>query len=131
MSDVVRVRAGNPVYAVKKYYRNNKKRIDKNFFVFSFLVLPIVLFCLLRNGLFFYIKTIGWSLIGTIMLVLPVGLLFVPLMLVWVKYIVLVLFVIFVFPIIFLVMVLYSTSKFDVYINQDNYPDYFMRGLNY
>ena len=46
MSDVVRVRAGNPVYAVKKYYRNNKKRIDKNFFVFSFLVLPIVLFCI-------------------------------------------------------------------------------------
>ncbi len=86
---------------------------------------------LLRNGLFFYIKTIGWSLIGTIMLVLPVGLLFVPLMLAWVKYIVLVLFVIFVFPIIFLVIVLYSTSKFDVYINQDNYPDYFMRGLNY
>ena len=86
---------------------------------------------LLRNGLFFYIKTIGWSLLEMVMLLLPVGLLFIPLVLVWVKYIVLVLFVIFVYPIILLIMVLYSTSKFDAYINQDNYPDYYMRGLNY
>lgn len=43
---MTRERAGNPFYATKKFYHRNKKVIDKNFFVFSFLVIPIVLFCI-------------------------------------------------------------------------------------
>ena len=46
MVTAIKQRACKPFYAIKKYYRGNKKRIDKNFFVFSFLALPIVLFCI-------------------------------------------------------------------------------------
>ena len=86
---------------------------------------------LLRNGLFFYIKTIGWSLLGILMPLSLVGLIFIPFSFIWIKYLVLVLFIIFVFPIIFLIMVLYSTAKFDESINKENYPDYYLRGLNH
>ena len=86
---------------------------------------------LLRNGLFFFVKTIGWSLLGILMPLSLVALALIPFSLIWLKYIILVVFIIFAFPIIMLIMVLFSTSKFDQYINKDNYPDYFMRGLNY
>ena len=45
---------------------------------------------LLKNGLFFYIKTIGWSLLFAVITISPVWLIFVPMALLWVKYIVLV-----------------------------------------
>ena len=37
-------RAVRPLYSAKKFYFRHKKSIDKNFFVFSFLALPIALF---------------------------------------------------------------------------------------
>lgn len=83
---------------------------------------------LLRNGLYFYVKTIGWSLLGILMPLSLVGLLFIPF--VWLKHVILVLTVVFIYPIFMLVMVLFSTSKFDEAINKDNYPDYYLRGLN-
>lgn len=83
---------------------------------------------LLRNGLYFYTKNIGWSLLGILMPLSLVGLLFIPF--VWLKYIALVLVVVFVYPIMVLIMVLYSTAKFDASINKDQYPDYYLRGLN-
>lgn len=86
---------------------------------------------LLRNGLFFYIRTLGWTLLGILMPLSLVSLYFIPFYLVWLKYIILVLFIVFIFPIIVLIMNLYTTSRFDVYINKENYPDYFMRGLNH
>lgn len=86
---------------------------------------------LVRNGFYFYIKTIGWSLLGILMPLSLLGLLFIPAEFFWIKYIVLVAFIVFVFPIILLIMVLYSTSVFDEAINKDNYPDYYLRGLNH
>lgn len=86
---------------------------------------------LLRNGLYFYIKTIGWSLLEILMPLSLLGLLFIPFELVWLKYIILIAFIVFAFPIILLIMVLYSTSVFDKAINKDNYPDYYLRGLNH
>ena len=86
---------------------------------------------LIKNSLYFYIKTIGWSIVGTTMLLAIVALQFMPFFLIWLKYLILVLFIVFVFPIIVLIMNLYTTSRFDVYINKENYPDYFMRGLNH
>ena len=113
-------------------------------FMFALIFLPIffwIIFLnntyaskfggLLKNGLFFYVKTIGWSIVGILMLLSLVGLLFIPFVLVWLKYIILVLFIVFIFPIVLLIMTLYSTSKFDVYINKDNYKDYYSRGLNW
>lgn len=86
---------------------------------------------LVRNGLFFYVRTIGWSILGILMLISLVGLLFIPFALLWLKYIILIMYVIFVLPIALLIMVLFTTAKFDEYINKDNYPDYYLRGLNH
>ena len=40
------VRAGNPFYSVKKFYHSKKKTIDKNIFVISFLIVPLICFCI-------------------------------------------------------------------------------------
>ena len=87
-------------------------------------------FQLLKNGFYFYVKTIGWSILGVIMTIVLIALIFIPFNLIYIKYIALVLFVIFLYPIIILIMTLYTTSKFDDYINKDNYLDYYHRGLN-
>ena len=86
---------------------------------------------LVKNGFFFYAKTIGWSLLGILMPLSLITLLFVPFSLIWLKYIILALFIVFVFPIIFLIMTLYTTSRFDQYINQEHYPDYYLKGLKH
>ena len=86
---------------------------------------------LVGNSFYFYIKNIGWSLVGILMPLSLVGLLFIPLYLVWVKFIVLTIFIVFVFPIILLIMILFTTAKFDRYINQEYYPDYYLKGLNH
>ena len=112
-------------------------------FMFALIFLPIFFWLiylnntykstfgvLLRNGLYFYVKTIGWSILGTTLTLLPVFLIFIQMSLVAVKYIVLVVYIIFIFPIILLMMTLYSSNKFDESINKDNYPDYYLRGLN-
>ncbi len=112
--------------------------------IFAFIFLPVYFWIILlnnfysskwkdlfRNGLFFFIRTIGWSLLGSLMLILLVGLLFIPFEFIWIKYIVLIAYIVFLLPIILLVMVLYSTSIFDEYINKDNYLDYYLRGLNH
>ena len=84
---------------------------------------------LLRNGLFFFVKTIGWSILGILMLLCLVALVFVGY--IWLRYLILVLFIVFLLPIIMLIMVLYSTAKFDQYINKENYLDYYLKGLNH
>lgn len=86
---------------------------------------------LMKNSVFFYIKTIGFSLLGLLMILSLISLIFVPFSFIWLKYIFLVLFIIFVFPIIFLIMTLYTTAKFDQYINVEYYPDYYLKGLNH
>ena len=85
---------------------------------------------LIKNGFYFYIKTIGWSILMTAITLIPVFLVFIPMTLIYLKYIILLLYFAFVFPILLLVMNLYSASIFDKYINKDHYPDYFYRGLN-
>lgn len=113
-------------------------------FLFALVFLPIyfwIMFlndiydskfgAILKNSLFFYVRTIGWSLVGILMPLSLFSLYFVPFYLVWLKYIILILFIVFLFPIIVLIMNLYTTSRFDVYINNENYPDYYLRGLNH
>ena len=46
MATGVLERAGEGIYAAKKFYNRNKKSIDRKFFIFYFLALPIVLFCI-------------------------------------------------------------------------------------
>ena len=55
-----------PLYAVKKFYIGNKKAIDRHFFVFSFLALPIALFLIF----YFYVNIesffLAFKQIGTL-----------------------------------------------------------------
>lgn len=112
-------------------------------FMFALIFLPIYLWIvllnntydakwtgLMRNSLFFYVKTIGWSLLAMIFPISLVCLILIPIELIWIKYIVLTLAIIFLLPIYLLIMILYSTSKFDIYINKENYADHYLRGLN-
>lgn len=46
MATGVLERAGEGLYAAKKFYNRNKKSIDRKIFIFSFLALPIFLFCI-------------------------------------------------------------------------------------
>lgn len=86
---------------------------------------------LVRNGFYFFIKNLGWSLLGILMPLSLFALMFIPFSLIWIKYIILVLFIVFVFPIIFLIMELFATSKFDEAINREYYPVYYLKGLNH
>lgn len=86
---------------------------------------------LIKNGFFFYIKNIGWSLLGILMPLSLIALMMIPFSYIWLKYIFLTLFVVFVFPIIFLIMTLFTTAKFDQCINKEYYPDYYLKGLNH
>ena len=88
-------------------------------------------FPLVRNSTFFYIKSLGWSLLATVVLFSSFAVIFIPLAFVWLKYIVVTLYFIFIYPAIFLVMVLYTTHKFDEFINKENYPEYYLKGLNH
>lgn len=86
---------------------------------------------LIGNSFYFYIRNIGWSILGVLMPLSLLTLLFIPLYLVWLKFIVLILFIIFIFPIVLLIMILFTTSKFDEYINQEHYPEHYLKGLNH
>ena len=95
---------------------------------------------LVRNGLFFYVRNIGWSILGILMLIFSIGWLFIPYELLlsiipfeiaWLKYVISVVGIVFLLPITLLAVVLFSTAKFDENINKDNYLDYYLRGLNH
>ena len=135
---------GEGIFFKEDFGEGIKNNAGIGLFLFALVFLPIyfwIMFLnntydskfgqLLKNGLFFYIRTIGWTLLGILMPLSLVALYFIQFYLVWLKYILLVLIIIFVYPIIILIMTLYTTSKFDVYINKDNYKDYYLRGLNH
>lgn len=111
--------------------------------IFAFIFLPIYFWIiylnntynskvagLIRNGLFFYTKTIGWSILLSAISILFAGFLFLDISLVILKYIIMVVLTIVFYPTIFLIMTLYSTAKFDEFINKENYNIYYKRGLN-
>ena len=113
-------------------------------FIFAFIIFPIFLWVLflnntytshfaqlLRNGTFFYVKSLGWSLLASLMCFVPIALLYVPFYFIWLKYVFLVMFFVFIFPIVVLIMTLYCNSKFDEYINKESYPDHYLKGLNH
>ena len=112
--------------------------------MFAFIIFPVFLWILflnntynstfgslLRNGTFFYVKSIGWSLLASLVCLSFVSLIFIPFFLIWVKYVLFILFFVFIIPIIVLIMLLYSNSKFDEYINKENYHDHYLKGLNH
>ena len=85
----------------------------------------------LKNAFFFYVKTILWSLLFTILLIWPFFLVFLPISgySLFIKYPVLILLILFYYPLLIIISNLYAYSKFDFFINKDNYPEIYQKGL--
>ena len=90
----------------------------------------------IRNSFFFFGKTIGWTILFAIL----ISLLFISyylyfisisgtLLFIILKEVFIAILLVFFYPMLLIVGLLYSCSKFDKYINEENYPDYFRRGL--
>ena len=94
------------------------------------------LFVYVKNGFFFTSKSIGWTLLYVLMSTLPFlsyylyflsfsgSLLFVIL-----KYVIITIMVVMFYPMMLIVGLLFANSKFDTFINQENYPEYYRKGL--
>ena len=85
----------------------------------------------LKNAVFFYTKTVGWSLLFTLFVIWPFFLVFLPISgyVFLVKYPILLLMMVFYYPFLLVVGTLYAYSKYDFYINKDNYPEIYQKGL--
>lgn len=66
MTSATKERAVNPFYSVKKFYHRNKKTIDRKFFVFSFLALPIFLFLIFYVYVNFESFTMAFKSLATL-----------------------------------------------------------------
>ena len=90
----------------------------------------------IKNSFFFFGKTIGWTILFTILVSLP----FISYYLYFVSFSGTLLFIIlkeafiavllvFFYPSLLIVGLLFSCFKFDQYINEENFPEYFRKGL--
>ena len=118
-------------------------------FIFLFVFVSIYLWTLfmssvyqtklsvyLKNGFFFSSRTIGWTFLYVILIAIPFlsyylyflsfsgMLLFVVL-----KYAIFIAMLLFYYPMMLIAGSLYTNSNFDKYINQENYPEYYRKGL--
>lgn len=94
------------------------------------------LFVYIRNGFFFTSKTIGWTLLYVFVCALPFlsyYLYFLSftgvLLFVILKYLFVVIMLVMFYPMVIVIGLLYANSKFDMYINQEQYPEYYRKGL--
>ena len=85
----------------------------------------------LKNGLFFYAHSIGWTLLFVVVVIWPFFLMFIPMngYLFLIKYPIIILLILFYYPFLLIVGYLYALSKFDKHINQENYPEIYRKGL--
>ena len=93
----------------------------------------------IKNAFFFYTKTFGWSFLYLIMVtliimvsflfyenILAIGMNFIFII---IKNLVLIFMLLFYYPFLLIVGLLYSNSKFDLFINKDNFPEIYQKGL--
>ena len=85
----------------------------------------------LKNAIFFYTKTLGWSLLFVLLTIWPFFMIFLPIngYLFLIKYPILMAMMVFYYPFLTIVASLYAYSKYDFYINKDNYPEIYQKGL--
>lgn len=85
----------------------------------------------LKNAVFFYSKSLLLSIPFVILLVFPFFLVFVPLSIFsfTIKYPIILAMLILYYPFLIIVGYLYSLSKFDEFINRENYPEIYRKGL--
>ena len=112
--------------------------------LFTIIFVPIIFWCFytinvyqttfinyLKNGIFFYSRSIGWTLLFVVMAIWPFFMIFIPMdgYFFLIKYPVLILLILFYYPFLLIIGYLYSLDKFDQYINKENYPEIYRRGL--
>ena len=85
----------------------------------------------LKNAVFFYSKSLLLSIPFVILLVFPFFLIFVPLSVIsfTIKYPIILAMLILYYPCLIIIGYLYSLSKFDEFINRENYPEIYRKGL--
>lgn len=85
----------------------------------------------LKNSLFFYTKSIGWSLLFVLLVIWPFFLIFLPIngYIFLIKYPVLIVLMVFYYPLLIIIGTLFAFAKFDLFINKDNYPEIYQKGL--
>ena len=85
----------------------------------------------IKNSAFFFSRTIGISFVFLILIVWPFFSIYLPVNMYTIMYKapVVSILILFYYPCLLIVLSLYSCSKFDKYINQDNFPDYYRKGL--
>lgn len=105
-----------------------------------FILLPIILFALMesqfyklkihqevKNGFLLYIRTFFKSFIALAIILIPV--MFVYINLYYFKMIAIILFMILILPLVLLGEIIFFTGQFDRFINKDNYPEIYRKGL--
>ena len=93
----------------------------------------------IKNSTFFYMKSIGFSLLFVIMIIWPLlisllvsdRLLSIPIspFYIAIKNTIFLVMALFYYPCAVIIALLYASSKFDNYINKDNYPEIYRKGL--
>ena len=93
----------------------------------------------IKNSTFFYMKSIGFSLLFVIMIIWPLlisllvsdRLLSIPIspFYIAIKNTIFLVLALFYYPCAVIIALLYASSKFDNYINKDNYPEIYRKGL--
>ena len=81
-----------------------------------------------KNGFILYIKTFPLTILATIIVLLPLLFDLIPLFVI--KYIIMAIFVVLLFPIILLGEFLFFNSRLDKYINKEMYPEIYDKGIH-
>ena len=85
----------------------------------------------LKNAVFFFSKSLLWSSLFVILLIFPFFFIFIPLSIISfsIKYPIIFVMIVFYYPFLMVVGCLFALSKFDDYINKNNYPEIYRKGL--
>ena len=92
-----------------------------------------------KNSLFFFMKTIGFSYLFILAIIWPFilsslvadGLISIPISPFYIatKNVIFIVMSLFYYPCVIIITLLFASSKFDKYINKDNYPEIYRKGL--
>ena len=85
----------------------------------------------IKNAAFFFSRSILLTILFVILITFPFFSVFIPLsgVTIVVKYSLIIIMLVFYYPLMIIVGYLYSLSKFDTFINKDNYPEIYRKGL--
>ena len=85
----------------------------------------------LKNTMFFYTKTVGLSLLFTLLAIWPFFVVLLPsnAYILFIKFPILIVMLLMYYPFLLVVGTLYAFSKYDFHINKDDYPEIYQKGL--